>query len=226
MIRWLCIIIAASGSAAFAAPEHLVAFGDSTTATRGSLKIYAAILDEKLDATITNAGVGGHDTGKARARFERDVLNRKPNLVVIQFGINDAAVDVWKKPPAKDPRVSKSDYETNLRFFIREIRKAGGKPILMTPNPIRWTPKLKTLYGKRPYDPDDDDGFNVLLRDYAEIARKIAGKEKVPLIDVYAEFQKRDVDSLLLDGMHPNAKGHELVAKLLLPVVEKVSAGP
>ena len=207
-----------------AAEPRIVAFGDSTTAPRGPLKTYAAILDETLDAKITNAGVGGHDTGKARARFERDVLSRKPDLVIIQFGINDAAIDVWKQPAATKPRVSKVDYEANLRFFVREVRKNGATPILMTPNPIRWTSKLKSLYGKPPYRPDDEDGFNVLLRDYAGIARLVASEENVELVDVFAEFEKRDVDSLLLDGMHPNAKGHALVAELLLPVVAKVLA--
>ena len=196
--------------------KTIVAFGDSTTAKRGPLKIYSGLIDKALaGSTVVNAGIGGHNTDHARKRFERDVLSKNPNLVVIQFGINDAAVDVWKK--ATKPRVSIERYEENLRFFVGALRERNSKVILMTPNPIRWTAKLKKLYGKPPYRADDPDGFNVLLRDYAEVVRHVAAAEKLPLIDVYRLFDEtEDIDALLLDGMHPNNRGHQIVADKLL----------
>ncbi len=201
----------------------VVAFGDSTTAPRGSLRVYADILREELPkrgraAEVVNAGVGGNHTAAARKRFQRDVLNRKPAVVIVQFGINDSAVDVWKKPPATKPRIALAAYEANLRFFIQEIRAVGAKPVLMTPNPLRWTDKLKSLYGKPPYAADDPEGFNVLLKGYAEAVRRIARTEEVPLVDIDAAFAN-DADELLLDGMHPNTKGRQRVADRLLPVV-------
>jgi lysophospholipase L1-like esterase len=92
----------------------------------------------------------------------------------------------------------------------------------MTPNPCRWTKELLKLYGKPPYRPNDPDGFNVLLSDYATIVRRLARQQNVTLVDVYAEYEAygkqpgRSVEDLLLDGMHPNAKGHKLVTELLL----------
>lgn len=201
----------------------IIAFGDSTTAKRGELRVYSRVLLEELPkrgipVQVINAGVGGNNTVMARKRFQKDVLDRKPDVVIVQFGINDAAVDVWKTPPATEPRVSLKTYETHLRFFIKSIRANGGKPILMTPNPLRWTPKLKKMYGKAPYVADDNDGFNVLLREFAAKARKIAKDEKVPLIDIYKTMES-NADELLLDGMHPNDKGQLLVAEKLMPVV-------
>lgn len=212
-------------NAAESAQPVIVAFGDSTTAPRGPLRVYADILRDELpqrsvQAKVINAGVGGNHTVAARKRFHRDVLDRRPDLVIIQFGINDAAVDVWKKPPATKPRVALKTYKTNLRFFIKSIRDAGGHPILMTPNPLRWTAKLKKLYGKPPYDPDDANGFNLLLQDYAAAVRAIAGEEQVALIDI-DRAMKAKIDGLLLDGMHPNATGHRLVADQLTPVIIK-----
>ena len=43
---------------------------------------------------IINAGIGGHNTENARARLQKDVLSKNPDVVIIQFGINDAAIDV------------------------------------------------------------------------------------------------------------------------------------
>lgn len=235
LIRGLLVALCALTSthhalAAAARPLRIVAFGDSTTAPRvvegKELPVYADLLAEdarlsERGVKIINAGVSANTTSDAQARFRGDVLAQQPAVVIIQFGINDAAVDVWKNPPATAPRVSQNDYAANLSFFVTELKKRGAQPILMTPNPLRWTDKLRSMYGKPPYLPDDADGFNVLLKSYAAAVREVARQTGVPLIDVYAAFYahglelNRSVDDLLLDGMHPNAKGHRLVADLL-----------
>jgi len=217
-----------------AAPATIVAFGDSTTATRGKLKIYAKVLQEELPAKglavkVINAGVGGHNTMHGRKRFAHDVLAHKPDLVIIQFGINDAAMDVWKG--ATESRVPMAKYVANLRLFVRALKKARARVILMTPNALRWTPKLKELYGKPPYDPDDPRGFNVVLTRYAAAMRKVGKAERVPVIDVFAAFERygkapdKSVDDLLLDGMHPNDKGHQIVSRMLIPQIMKMMKG-
>jgi len=218
-------------------PLTIVAFGDSTTAPRATIrKVYAQRVQEELNrrgvaAEVVNAGVGGNTTAQARRRFEKDVLAKQPDLVIIQFGINDSVVDVWRKPPATRSRVPVDRYETNLRYFIHTLRSRGAKVILMTPNPLRWTKKLKTMYGKPPYDPRDPNGFNVTLTPYAEVVRKVAREAGVALIDVFAEFTaygrvgNQTVDDLLLDGMHPNDKGHAIIAGLLTgKTLERVKA--
>jgi lysophospholipase L1-like esterase len=199
----------------------LVAFGDSTTAPRGGLEIYAGLLEQELaykgePVTVINSGIGGHTTAMASARFQRDVLAHHPNVLIVQFGINDSAVDVWKTPPATQPRVALADYEKNLRQFATEAKAAGARVIFMTPNLVRWTPRLKEMYGQPPYDPANPDGFNILLRDYAEACRRVAKETGAALIDIYAKYQADQApDQLLLDGMHPNTRGQRMVADLL-----------
>lgn len=208
----------------------IVAFGDSITAIRGKLEVYPTLIEEELTARgkrvrVVNAGIGGNTTEQAKARFEADVLAHKPHAVVVFFGANDAAVDVWKTPPATGPRVAREHYEANLREFCRELKRRGIKPILVAPSPFRWTPALLKMYGRPPYRRDDPDGFNVLLAEYAESARKVAREQGVALADAYAAFQAygrqpgQSVDNLLSDGMHPNAAGQLLLADLLLPLL-------
>ncbi len=216
-------VIAEDAVAAERETSVIVAFGDSTTAPRGPLRVYAQALREELpklghSVQVINAGVGGNNTVMARKRFQSDVLDRKPDVVIVQFGINDSAVDVWKKPPATEPRIALKNYEANLRFFIKSIRDTGAKPILMTPNPLRWTPKLKTMYGKPPYIADSKDGFNVLLKTYAAKVRDIAKSENVPLADIYAAMES-GAEEFLLDGMHPNKEGQQIVANKLKPLI-------
>jgi hypothetical protein len=46
----------------------------------------------------------------------------------------------------------------------------------MTTNPLRWTSKLRELYGKPPYNADAEDGFEALnLTRYNDALRKLAG---------------------------------------------------
>jgi len=233
-------VVLAMTACAKAAPLKIVAFGDSTTAPRAPdvKQVYAQVLAKELprrgiEAEVTNAGVPGNHTVDAMKRLERDVLAKKPDLVIVQFGINDAAVDVWRKPPETKPRVAKDDYERNLRAMLKQIRAGGANVILMTPNPTRWTAKMREMYGHPPYKPDDPDGFNVLLAGYAEVVRRIAREEKLPLVDIYAAFNQHGqdkpgetIDDLLLDGTHPNDAGHKLVADKLIALIEKTIAKP
>ncbi len=209
----------------------LVMFGDSTTAPRpGQVgKVYPARIQEAFEAAgtkvrVINRGVGGDHTARARKRFAEAVLAENPALVVIQFGINDAAVDVWKDPPATAPRVSREDYVANLRWMAEEARRAGVAVVFMTPNPLRWTEKMVQLYGKPPYDPTDPEGFEKPhLLGHIEAMRDLAEELSLPLVDIHAAYGEK-ADALLLDGVHPNDAGHALVAERLLPVIRKILA--
>lgn len=225
----LCALLLTMATALRADEAVVVTFGDSTTATRADLRIYSQVLAEELEGVkVVNAGVGGHNTDHARARFGKDVRAHNPDVVVIQFGINDAAVDVWKDPPATESRVALADYEANLRHFVDTLNADGSAVILMTPNPLRWNPKMREMYGKAPYDPDDEDGFNRFLKSYAEKVRELSKEKKLPLVDVYRIFEEhgamegQSVDELLLDGVHPNEAGQRLVADALLPLVRSL----
>ena len=212
-------------------PGGIIMFGDSTTAPRGSVKVYATRVEIALQSigsslSVSNSGVPSNTTAQARKRLQEEVLRHKPRIVVMQFGINDSAVDVWKKPPMTEPRVSLSAFIDNYRAMITEAQQQGAKVIVMTTNPLRWTSKLRELYGKPPYQADAEDGFESLnLTRYNDALRTLATELKVPLVDVhtaypaFAEKHKTTIDAMLTDGMHPGDLGHQLVAELLAPAI-------
>jgi len=240
MKKIICLLVfafATLGANNFMAQtKTIVAFGDSITAPRKNVFTYSDLIREEfqkkhLDVKVVNAGVPGNTTAMAKERFEKDVLARDPDLVIIQLGTNDSAVDVWKKPPATESRVSIKEYEQNLREFIAKLKERKAKIILVTPPPTRWTEKLKEMYGKPPYDPNDEDGFNIILKKYVQRMRNVAKAEKVVLIDLNKEYYKyheakgQTMDDLFLDGMHPNNKGQKLEAELLLKQIKKLDLG-
>lgn len=212
-------------------PGGIIMFGDSTTAPRGSMKVYATLVESALQSigsslSVHNAGVPSNTTVQAHKRLQEDVLRFNPRIVVMQFGINDSAVDVWRNPPFTEARVSLTSYLDNYRAMIAETQKQGAKVIVMTTNPLRWTSKLRELYGKPPYAVDAEDGLESLnLVKYNEGLRKLATELNVPLVDIhaaypaFAENRQTTIDLLLSDGMHPGELGHQLVADLLVPAI-------
>lgn len=228
-------LLAPAGSRADEAEFTVVAFGTSTTARRAGVEnVYADLLRKELPkqglpARVINQGVPSNRTTDAVARFESDVRAYKPNVVILLFGLNDSAVDVWRG--ASEPRVPIETYRKNLTAMVRTLKDDGVKPILVTPQPMHWTEKLKDLYAgpphhdKSPYDAADPLGFNATLVDYVRVVREVAELEEVALVDLHQQFmdyhavEDQDLSDLLLDGMHPNDKGHRMIADALLPII-------
>ena len=211
----------------------VVSFGDSTTAPRANVSVYTEQLEQRfLGAPVRflNRGVGGNTTAMARQRFERDVLSAKPDIVIVQFGMNDSMVDVWEKPPAKGPRVAVADYESNLRYFVKAIQARGGKVVLMTPNQRRWSPSLLKLYSRPPYDPNSERGLLAGMDPYNEAVRRVARELGASLVDVYAlddaweKASGQSCSQLMLDGMHPNTSGQRLLTDALEPRLRELLA--
>ncbi len=196
----------------------VVTLGDSITrGVRQGVKpeetfssLLAAGLKEKgVAAEVVNAGVGGERTDGALKRLEKDVLARKPKVVVIMYGTNDSYVDKG----AKEVRVSEADFRRNLREMIERLRKSGVEPILMTEP--RWAPGEKDGAGNDP---------NVQLDRYMDVCRQLSREFKTPLVDNFvhwteAEKKGTKIREWTTDGYHPNPAGHREIAKVLLPVV-------
>ena len=198
--------------------KKILFFGDSITAFRKDVVTASELFAEHFPQyRIVNKGVGGDDTGRARARFERDVLAERPDVMIFSFGCNDAAIDVGKGKTT--PRLTVDEYLANLTFFIRETRVLGTKPIFFTPPPMVLVECLRSYYGGEPYL---SNGFNFMLDRFIAAARELMTTEDVPVADVNRAFREitgGDEDrlvALLPDGMHPNSEGQRIIFRLLL----------
>jgi lysophospholipase L1-like esterase len=225
-------------SPAGTSPAHktlrIVALGDSTTATALDWappikEVYADCLPRSLAAhgistTVVNAGIGDTTTRDALARLDRDVRSHHPDLVVIQFGINDSWIDVDQGSTAA--RLTRTEYRDNLGKIIAILKSDGAQVVLMTPNPMRWAdPYYIKAFEEHSglLDTHAPRGIDRLLDLYAADVREVARQEQLPLVDVFAAFEAygtvagQSIDELLLagDGIHPNQAGQHLVCKLL-----------
>ena len=204
---------------------RIVALGDSITEAGGEAGGYVWLLERYLSALdptrrieVVNAGVGGHKSTDMAARFTRDVLDRKPDLVTISVGIND----VWhafrdfqagrNHPAGNLPAgVPLPVYRTKLQTMIEAARAAGIRVVLVSPTVI--------------YE-DLDGPENARLLTYVRAIRNLARRYGVTFVDVNTPFRQvirayqqrggRGANLLTTDGVHLNAAGNRLLAATLL----------
>jgi lysophospholipase L1-like esterase len=210
-------------------PRRIVAFGDSVTlGVRPGVTEYQTfryLLQERLkqqglNMEVVNAGTGGDNTRTALARLESDVLAEKSELVIVMFGVNDAAMVDGGPVARTEPRVPLQDYRANLKTIIGRVRGAGAKVLLCTPTPM----SRKYLYQNVGAYAEHED-INYMLRDYAEAAKGVGSEMSVPVFDAFGLFIDRpDGLDMIEDGNHPYVKGHALIADGLVEPVRKLLA--
>jgi lysophospholipase L1-like esterase len=206
----------------------IVAFGNSITATRSTVdQVFAQrlpfLLSEKgIKAEVINSGIPGSHTGSIKDhdrfkikhgldRFETDVLAHNPDLVIIGFGTNDAHID--EASPDGPSRIPLADYKRNLEFMINKLLAEEIKVILLAPNGLK---------GKYPEYQNDR------LKQYVAVVKELSKKYQTGLVDNFELFSSYQIngvslaDDLLLDGVHPNDKGHALIADKLCQEIIRI----
>lgn len=145
-------------------------------------------------------GISGQTTSHMLVRFRRDVIDHKPEYVVILAGTNDVAKNLGEIAP-----------ENSLGNIISmcELARANDiKPIICSILPCNffyWRPEVK---GQE----KEIIALNALLKEYAESA-------KIPYVD-YHSAMKDEKDGLPKkyadDGCHPNKGGYETMKEIIL----------
>jgi len=94
----------------------IVCFGDSLTYGHGldtATESWPALLQQKVTIPVINAGIDDNTTEDAVARFETDVLDNNPAIVIFDFGGNDIYL------PKK--KVSYANIEKNFRTMLDQL---------------------------------------------------------------------------------------------------------
>ncbi len=167
---------------------------------------------------VLNRGVGGNTSSDGLARFQRDVVQARPDHLILYFGINDALNSGKLVPPAR--------FVENMQAMID--RSPTRSIILVTPNPII----ADYLVLRHPQHPRKDDLVSHLNR-YDAAIRQLAKKNRLPLADLRKLVDEqggatRDRGCLVRntknsgakDGVHLTPEGYRRMAELFGPLLE------
>lgn len=194
--------------------DRIVFFGDSLTYYGGIdgpkqhvSKGYVKIVQESLDKSHKDLGVkvdwvatGGHTVPDLLKRLDKDVLSKKPTIVVIQIGCNDAR------------RLAKETFKSSLEELIDRLRKENIQVVQCT----------LTSVGEKHDGTNKDDAK---LEEFAEIQRQIIKAKNVPFNDLRKAFvehwrknnpENKGSGILTYDGNHWNDAGMQFVAEQML----------
>jgi lysophospholipase L1-like esterase len=194
--------------------DRIIFFGDSLTnlageekpkehVRKGYVRIVRETLQEKhndKNIEVDWVATGGHTVPDLLKRVDKDVIAKKPTIVVIQIGCNDAR------------RISQEMFRTSLEELIVKLKDAGVQVVQCT----------LTSVGEKHDGTNKDDPR---LEEFAQVERDVAKAKNVPLIDLrkafvgyWKEFNPQNKPSGILtyDGNHFNQQGHDLVARQML----------
>lgn len=173
---------------------HSVPSGYFRTPTVNTLDAYPHLflkfIKKKYKTAVVNCittSIGGEQAEQGAARFSNDVLPMKPDLLFVDYALNDRSIGVERAEKA-------------WRSMIEAALANNLKLVLLTP-----TPDLKENIM------DEDTP----LAKHTEMIKKLGNEYEIPVVDVYAKFKRlksegADLTDYMSQGNHPNEKGHQV----------------
>jgi lysophospholipase L1-like esterase len=200
--------------------KKVVFFGDSITAagirTGGYIKLMDSLImteGQSANYELVGAGVSGDKIYDLYLRMEKDVLEQKPDIVLIYVGVND----VWHKASSG----TGTDYPKFGKFYeavVNKLQASGAKVIVCTP----------AVIGEKTDNSNQQDGD---LNYYSNWLRTFTAKNNIPLVDLRAGFinynlknnpQNKESGILTTDRVHLTPAGNLFVAQEMWNVIKTV----
>lgn len=195
---------------------RIVALGDSTTAGTPAFKSpreapprgegdatsqYAYwLMKAHPDWDVVNQGINGERSDEIAARFDEDVIAKKPAIVVVIAGVND----IYQGRPA--PHVKDQLAAMYARARVTGIAVVAGTII--------------------PYNRATADQ-NACMHEVNAWIRAQADAGLLTFADTRAAVAAPGNPDLLVsspDGLHPDADGYRRMADAIAPAIERVVA--
>jgi isoamyl acetate esterase len=198
--------------------ERIIFFGDSITQLGVRPNGYVTLIRDSLqkiphykNVEIIGAGISGNKVPDLAQRLQRDVLDKKPTIVVIYIGIND----VWHSILPNLKGTPKDTFAVMLKDIIHTIQHNGAHVVLCTPSVV----------GEKH---DGTNQLDSLLDEYSTVSRNVTSETGSMLCDLRKAFlqflkinNKENVEKGILttDKVHLNDAGNTFVANEILRVL-------
>jgi acyl-CoA thioesterase-1 len=182
-------------------PIRIIALGDSLTqgwmVRKGYLDFLAEMLEKKYpncEVTIINRGIPGDTADGGLFRLREDVLDSDPDLVFIQFALNDAFMGV-------DP----DRFKNTIKSIVEQIRVDTDAEILL----ITSVPVMH-------------ESSDAMVEKFYSRLADISEEENVAITPVHRYWKKKISEGVDFRGLvqgdmvHPNVEGYRLMAEAIM----------
>lgn len=180
--------------------KSILAIGDSLTFGYGVAEkaSWPSRLERKLKAkgfpklSVINAGISGATTASGLRTLRFHLKKTTPNLIIYALGANDGLRGI-------EPKVT----EANIRDVLNLAKESKIKVLLLGM-------KMPPNYGKN------------FTKSFEQIFKRLAKEYKTPFIPFFLKGVAGRKELNLPDGIHPNAKGYEIITESILKKVESI----
>jgi lysophospholipase L1-like esterase len=137
--------------------------------------------------------IGGENSVRGAGRFGNEVLIHKPDVILIDYALNDRGVGLEK---AKE----------SWSLMIKMAKEQDIPVILLTPSPDQRV---------------DYENHENELKKHTDQIIQLAKENQVALVDSYKTFEflysdREQLAKYMSQVNHPNEMGHELIAKEIM----------
>lgn len=188
-----------------------IVFGDSISTGCEALlpeEAYYNLFKTYLENTfgchieLINKSIGGESTNEAVLRYQEDIIDNKPDLVTISYGMNDQC---WFNLSTG----ALTEYENRIKAMIEDMLQSGIEVVIITP----CCPNELWFHTTNSMDK------------YVQVLIGLANTYHLPIADVHyiwgKELEVGKVSSSLLlnDINHPTSYGHNIYFQALKALV-------
>lgn len=179
--------------------KTILCFGDSITAGYGlddSSDAFPGILQQKIDAadlnfTVVNSGVSGETTAGGKSRIDW-VIQQPVDVFLLELGANDGLRGV----PVTETRA-------NLQAIIDTVKEKSPETTIILAG-MELPPNMGQVY----------------TTEFRQLYADLAKKNNIVFIPFILKDVGGDKSLNQSDGIHPNIKGHKIVANTVWEILE------
>jgi lysophospholipase L1-like esterase len=182
-----------------------LAFGDSITDGYGVVKGFVSVVVEKIKAAHPEmdlytviSGMSGDNTRDGLYRLGRDLENCTPDLVTINFGVNDAFSGI-----------SAGMFASNLTDMVKMVQDTGCHRVVLLSCEV--IPDARAEQQVLPYW----EAMEEVARETGSVYADVNGRWREVV-----EGGLNQWDLIIPGDMHPNEAGHKLIGEAVFDTIK------
>jgi lysophospholipase L1-like esterase len=221
---WLCCLASPATFAQvkpFQQKDRVIFVGNSITeagAYVSYIYLYYMTHFPERKLLIMNGGIGGDKAADIYRRLDYDILAKKPNTLILTFGMNDTGYFEFNSDNAdKTARERIAASLSNYQLIEKRLLQLPGiRKILMSSPPYDETAKIKgNMF----------PGKSKAMQEVVAFQEASAHKNNWPFVDLFrpmttlnTRLQQKDSTFTMIgpDRIHPGNAGHLVMASLFL----------
>lgn len=199
--------------------RNVLIFGSSITygawdKAGGWAQHLRSFLDREIDIKkrfcylVYNLSISGTTSEDLLARFEREATTRHKDgrtIIIFSIGVNDSR----RLGSAKRPAVKAEKFLANIKQLLGLARKFSNQIIFVGLTPVDESKTTPISWNSNEFF------YNKYISEYDQMIRSVCRTGGVRFIETFKKFSQLRYQKLLVDGLHPNFKGHKIIFKVI-----------